>query len=77
MLFRSSDLSNIAQTKQGKGPGYARALTVFVPKLKEAGADEKLLKQIMNDNPRRFLAFVGAGEVGLPGDLRRALFRAL
>ena len=36
-------------------------------------AEEKALAQL----ERRFLAFVGAGEVGLPGDLRRALFRAL
>lgn len=57
-IMIASDLSNIAQTKQGKGPGYARALTVFVPKLKEAGANDAVLKQIMNDNPRRFLAFV-------------------
>jgi len=57
-IMIASDLSNIAQTKQGKGPGYARALTVFVPKLKEAGANEAVLKQIMNDNPRQFLAFV-------------------
>jgi len=57
-LMFASDLSNIAQTKQGKGPGYARTLTVFVPKLKDAGADAAVLKKIMNDNPRRFLAFV-------------------
>jgi predicted metal-dependent phosphotriesterase family hydrolase len=29
-----------------------------VPKLKAAGADDKVLHQIMVDNPRRFLAFV-------------------
>jgi len=57
-LMIASDLSSIAQTRQGKGPGYARALTVFVPKLKEAGASDAVLRQIMNDNPRRFLAFV-------------------
>ena len=38
--------------------GYAKTLTVFVPKLKAAGADEKVLQRIMADNPRRFLAFV-------------------
>lgn len=38
--------------------GYAKTLTVFVPKLKAAGADEKVLQRIMVDNPRRFLAFV-------------------
>ena len=57
-LMIASDLSNIAQTRKGGGPGYARALTVFVPKLKAAGANDDVLKQIMNDNPRRFLAFV-------------------
>jgi predicted metal-dependent phosphotriesterase family hydrolase len=29
-----------------------------LPKLKKAGASEDVLRQIMNDNPRRFLAFV-------------------
>src|SRR5207244_7602458 len=38
--------------------GYAKTLTVFVPKLKAAGATEQLLHRIMVDNPRRFLAFV-------------------
>ena len=57
-LMFASDLANIAQTKKGGGPGYARTLTVFVPKLKAAGASDEVLRQIMNDNPRRFLAFV-------------------
>lgn len=57
-LMVASDLSNIAQTKKGGGPGYARALTVFIPKLKAAGANDEVLTQIMNDNPRRFLAFI-------------------
>lgn len=57
-LMFASDLSNIAQTKKGGGPGYARTLTVFVPKLKAAGASDEVLRQIMQDNPRRFLAFV-------------------
>jgi predicted metal-dependent phosphotriesterase family hydrolase len=57
-LMFASDLSNIAQTKKGGGPGYGRTLTVFVPKLKAAGASDEVLRQIMQDNPRRFLAFV-------------------
>ena len=57
-LMFASDLSGIQQTKQGGGPGYARTLTVFVPKLKAAGVSDEVLRQIMNDNPRRFLAFV-------------------
>lgn len=38
--------------------GYAKTLTVFLPKLKAAGADEQVLHRIMVNNPRRFLAFV-------------------
>jgi phosphotriesterase-related protein len=38
--------------------GYAKTLTVFVPKLKAAGVSDQALHQIMEDNPRRFLAFV-------------------
>jgi phosphotriesterase-related protein len=38
--------------------GYAKTLTVFLPKLKAAGASDQVLHQIMVDNPRRFLAFV-------------------
>jgi phosphotriesterase-related protein len=38
--------------------GYAKTLTVFVPKLKAAGASDEVLHRIMFDNPRRFLAFV-------------------
>ena len=38
--------------------GYGKTLTAFVPKLQDAGADEAVLRKIMVDNPRRFLAFV-------------------
>ena len=38
--------------------GYAKTLTVFLPKLRAAGANDEVLHQIMVDNPRRFLAFV-------------------
>ena len=57
-LLFSADLSNRAQTHQGGGPGYAKTLTVFVPKLIAAGATDEVLQAIMRDNPRRFLAFV-------------------
>jgi phosphotriesterase-related protein len=38
--------------------GYAKTVTVFLPKLKAAGASDQVLHHIMVDNPRRFLAFV-------------------
>lgn len=38
--------------------GYAKTITVFLPKLKAAGASDEVLHRITVDNPRRFLAFV-------------------
>ncbi len=38
--------------------GYAKTMTVFVPKVKAAGASDEVLHKIMVDNPRRFLSFV-------------------
>ena len=38
--------------------GYAKTITVFLPKLKAAGVGDEVLHHIMVDNPRRFLAFV-------------------
>ena len=57
-LMFSADLSSAAQLKKNNGGGYAKTLTVFVPKLKAAGASDEVLRGIMQDNPRRFLAFV-------------------
>jgi phosphotriesterase-related protein len=38
--------------------GYAKTMTVFVPKVKAAGASDEVIHRITVDNPRRFLAFV-------------------
>jgi phosphotriesterase-related protein len=57
-LMFSADISSAAQMKRNGGQGYAKTLTVFVPKLKAAGASDEVLRGIMVDNPRRFLAFV-------------------
>jgi phosphotriesterase-related protein len=38
--------------------GYARPITVFLPKLRAAGADTATLRRITVENPLRFLAFV-------------------
>jgi phosphotriesterase-related protein len=57
-LMFSSDLSSFNQTKAGKGGGYAKTITIFVPKMKAAGATDEQLHTITVDNPRRFLAFV-------------------
>jgi phosphotriesterase-related protein len=58
LLFSSDFATGGSQLKRNGGPGYAKTLTVFVPKLREAGVDEKTLHGILVDNPRRLLAFV-------------------
>ena len=57
-LMFSSDLSTATQLKHNGGGGYAKTVTVFAPKLREAGVKEDILHGILVDNPRRFLAFV-------------------
>jgi phosphotriesterase-related protein len=57
-LLFSSDFSSAAGLKRSGRAGYAQTLTVFAPKLREAGVDETTLHRILVDNPRRFLAFV-------------------
>jgi hypothetical protein len=58
-LLFSSDFSNGSLLKRNdKDMGYAKTLTLFVLKVKKAGASDEVLRQIMNDNPRRFLAFL-------------------
>jgi phosphotriesterase-related protein len=39
-------------------PGYGTTLTVFVPKLLQAGVSEQAVRRITVENPRRFLSFV-------------------
>ena len=57
-LMFSSDLSSAAQLKRNHGGGYAKTVTIWGPKLREAGVAEDVLHGILVDNPRRFLAFV-------------------
>jgi predicted metal-dependent phosphotriesterase family hydrolase len=58
LLFSSDFAIGGSQLKHNGGPGYAKTVTVFVPKLREAGINEKTLHGILVDNPRRLLAFV-------------------
>jgi len=57
-LMFASDLSGANQFQRNNGPGYAKTLTIWIPKLREAGVKEDTLHEILVDNPRRFLAFV-------------------
>ena len=54
----ASDFSFVGSTKRNGGGGVGRAVTKFVPMLRQAGVKEETLHAILVDNPRRFLAFV-------------------
>ena len=64
--YRFCIFSNGRALKKNGGPGIAQTKTAFGPMLVKAGVSEAL-RQILNDNSRRFLAFVpksGARELG-------------
>lgn len=56
-LLLSSDFYSRPSLKREGGPGFAQTATVFGPMLRQAGMDEPTLRMILEENPRRFLAF--------------------
>jgi phosphotriesterase-related protein len=50
--------SDFTGRRSAARPGYANSITVFAPKLRQAGVKEETLHAILYDNPRKFLAFV-------------------
>ena len=44
--------------KANWGQGVASVVAQFLPKLRYAGVNDRLLHKLLVDNPRRFLAFV-------------------
>jgi len=54
-LLLSSDLTG---RRTEARPGYGNTVTTFAPKLRKAGVKDETLRAILQDNPRRFLAFV-------------------
>ena len=59
-LLLSADYNFTARS--AARPGYGSTLTMFVPKLRQAGVNEATIRQITVENPRRFLAFVPRSE---------------
>jgi len=56
-LLLSSDLYSARQLKSQGAAGFSATLTVFGPMLRDAGMSEQTLRMILEDNPRKFLAF--------------------
>lgn len=57
-ILLSSDFAQESALKKNGGPGLAQTVTVFGARLRKAGVPEPTLREILEDNPRRFLAFV-------------------
>jgi phosphotriesterase-related protein len=57
-LLLSSDFSSGRALKKNGGPGIAQTVTAFGPMLVKAGVSETVLRRMLTDNPRRFLAIV-------------------
>ena len=57
-LLISSDFSSPRGLKKNGGGGLGQALTVFGPLLRGAGVGDGVMRQIFEENPKRFLAFV-------------------
>jgi phosphotriesterase-related protein len=56
-LLLSSDFASARSLKRDGGAGLAQTVTVFAPMLVAAGVSPAVVRTILNDNPRRFLAF--------------------
>jgi len=50
--------SDFTGSRSAQRPGYGNSVTMFVPLMRKAGVKEDIVRQILYDNPRRFLAFV-------------------
>ena len=57
-VMMSSDFSITSETKAKGGPGYAKTVSLGRPELKKAGVGDEIVRSMLVDNPRRFLAFV-------------------
>lgn len=60
-LLLSSDFSSGRALRKNGGRGIAQTITAFVPMLAKAGVSETVLRRILVDNPKRFLAFTPRG----------------
>ncbi len=60
-LLLSSDFYSQPSLKANGGPGFAQTATVFGAMLRDAGLPAATLRMILEDNPRRFLAFEPRG----------------
>lgn len=56
-ILLSNDVGKRPALKAYGGNGYEHLITVFLPLLRERGADQKLVDQLTRDNPRELFTF--------------------
>ncbi|GAA2211006.1 phosphotriesterase [Nonomuraea monospora] len=54
-LLLSTGLSRVAQVRRYDGPGYGHLFRTLLPRLREAGTSEDVIRLITHDNPLRWL----------------------
>jgi len=59
-ILLSADFYDARQLKANWGLGFSTVLVQFVPKLRFAGVSDAVIRKLMVENPRRFLAFTPA-----------------
>ncbi|MBA2889284.1 phosphotriesterase-related protein [Nonomuraea soli] len=55
-LLLSSGVNRMAHIQRYSGGGYAHIFHILLPRLREAGVDEELIRTLVHDNPLRWLA---------------------
>ena len=55
-VLLSSDFANTTQLKANWGNGFSTVLVQFVPKLRYRGVPDAIIRKLLVDNPRRWLA---------------------
>ena len=55
-LLLSTDRNRVSELHAAGGPGYDHVLRDFVPMMRRAGFDEKLIRLMLVENPARILA---------------------
>jgi phosphotriesterase-related protein len=59
-LVLSGDVGRRSRLRHYGGPGYAATVIDFVPRLRERGVEEHVLRKLVDDNPKRLLAWATA-----------------
>ena len=63
-ILLSNDISRESYLRDRGGVGYSHLFRSFLPELREAGVDERTVRTIVEDNPKRFLTRREGGYVG-------------